>query len=147
MNNHVCKLKQAPRAWYYKIDSFLMSLGFTKSKYDPNLYFNIENDGPVILLLYVDELFSSDEENLITYYKKKLVAEFEMEDLGPMHYFLGLEAWQGPTNIFLIQGKYSMEILKRFDTMDYKTMYSPMETNLKLLADTSSKLVDTTLYR
>ena len=41
----VCKLKkalyglkQAPRAWYGRIDSFLISLGFTKSKVDPNLY-------------------------------------------------------------------------------------------------------------
>ena len=41
---HVCKLKKAmygltqdPRAWYGRIDSFLMSLGFTKSKVDLNL--------------------------------------------------------------------------------------------------------------
>ena len=30
-------LKQAPRTWYGSIDSFLSSLGFTKSKVDPNL--------------------------------------------------------------------------------------------------------------
>jgi hypothetical protein len=144
---HVCKLKQAPRAWYGRIDSFLMSLGFTKSKVDPNLYFKIENDGPVILLLYVDDLFLTDEENLITDCKKKLAAEFEMKDLGPMHYFLGLEVWQSPEEIFLNQGKYVVEILKRFDMMDCKAMSTPMETNLKLLADTSSEIVDVTLYR
>ena len=45
---HVCKLKkapyglkQAPRAWYGRIDSFLTSMGFTKSKYDPNLYLKV----------------------------------------------------------------------------------------------------------
>jgi hypothetical protein len=59
-------LKQAPRAWYGKIDSFLMSLGFTKSKVNTNLYFKIENDGQVISLPYVDDLFLIDEENLIT---------------------------------------------------------------------------------
>jgi hypothetical protein len=75
---HVYKLKQATRAWYGKINSFLMSWGFTKSKVDPNLYFKIENDGPVIWLLYVDDLFLTDEEKLITYCKKKLAAEFEM---------------------------------------------------------------------
>jgi hypothetical protein len=67
-------LKQAPRAWYGRIDSFLMSLGFTKSKFDSNLYFKVMNDEPVILLLYVDDLFLTGEENLITYCKKKLVA-------------------------------------------------------------------------
>ena len=50
-------LKQAPRAWYGRIDSFLTSLGFTKSKFDYNLYLKVMNDEPVILLLYVDDLF------------------------------------------------------------------------------------------
>ena len=56
-------LKQAPRAWYGRIDSFLTSLGFTKSKANPNLYFKVPNDEPVILLLYVDDLFLTREEN------------------------------------------------------------------------------------
>jgi hypothetical protein len=52
--SHVCRLKkalyglkQAPRAWYGHIDSFLTSLGFTKSKADSNLYFKVMNDEPV----------------------------------------------------------------------------------------------------
>jgi hypothetical protein len=98
---HVCKLKKAllkkaPRAWYGRIDSFLTSLGFTKSKEDSNLYFKVMNDEPVILLLYVDDLFLTGEENLITECKKKLDAEFEMKYLGLMHYLLGLEVWQSP---------------------------------------------------
>jgi hypothetical protein len=70
--SHVCRLKkalyglkQAPRAWYGHIDSFLMSLGFTKSKVDSNLYFKIMDNEPVILLLYVDDLFLIGEEKLI----------------------------------------------------------------------------------
>ena len=61
---HVCNLKkalyglkQAPIAWYDIIDSFLTSMAFTKSKADPNIYMNIMDDEPVILLLYVDDLF------------------------------------------------------------------------------------------
>jgi hypothetical protein len=68
-----------------------------------------------------------------------------MKDL--MHYFLGLEVWQSPEKIFLNQGKYAVEIMKRFDMLEYKSMYTPMETKLKLLVDTSSELVDATLYR
>jgi hypothetical protein len=82
-------LNQAPRAWYGRIDSFLGSLGFTKSKVDSNLYFKVMNDEPIVLLLYVDDLFLTGEEKLITDCKRKLTAEFEMKDLGPMHYFLG----------------------------------------------------------
>jgi hypothetical protein len=50
-------LKQAPRAWYGKIDSLLMSLGFTKSKVDSNLYIKVMNDDPLMLLLYLDDVF------------------------------------------------------------------------------------------
>jgi hypothetical protein len=50
-------LKKAPRAWYGRIDNFLMRLGFTKSNVDPNLYFKVEDGEPLILLLYVDYLF------------------------------------------------------------------------------------------
>ena len=70
-----------------------------------------------------------------------------MKDLGFMHYFLGLKVWQSPKGIFLNQGKYVVEILKRFDMLKCKTMATPMETNLKLLSDESSKLVDVTQYR
>jgi hypothetical protein len=150
----VCKLKkalyglkQAPRACYGRIDSFPTSLGFTKSKVHSNLYFKVMNDEPVIFLLYVDDLFLTGEENVIIECKKKLTAEFEMKDLDLMHYFLGLEIWQSPRRIFLNQGKYAVEILKRFDMLEFKSMNTPMEKKLKLLVDTSSELVDATLYR
>ena len=120
MKKYLYRLKQAPRAWYGCIDSFLTSLGFTKSKANSNLY-----------------LFLTGEENLFTECKQRLVAEFEMKNLGLMHYFFGLEVWQSPERIFLNQGKYTVEILKRFDMLECKSMNTPMEEKLKLLVDTS----------
>jgi hypothetical protein len=139
--------KQAPRAWYSRIDNFLMSWAFTKSKVDSNLYYKVVDGGLVILLLYVDDLFLTEDKKLITKSKRKLATEFEMKDLGMMHYFLGLEVWQRPSEIFLNQGKYTVEILKRFRMMDCKAMPTPMVTNLKLLSDTSSETMDATIYR
>ena len=49
------------------------------------------HDELVILLLYVDDLFVTGNEKKISKCKKKLIVEFEMKDLGLMHYFLGLE--------------------------------------------------------
>ena len=72
----------------------------------------------MILLLYVDDLFLTGEEKLILDSKRKLAAEFKMKDLGMMHYFLGLEVWQKLGKIMLSQGKYVVEILKRFGMMD-----------------------------
>jgi hypothetical protein len=46
-------LKQTPRAWYEKMDGFLMSLGFNKSVVDPNLYYYIVGDESLILVTYL----------------------------------------------------------------------------------------------
>ena len=86
-------LKQAPRAWYERIDSYLMKLGFTRSNVDPNLYFKVNREKPLILMLYVDDLFLIGADPLIHQCNRELAAEFEMKDLGLMHYFLGLEVW------------------------------------------------------
>ena len=101
----------------------------------------------MILLFYVNDLFLTGEEKLILDFKRKLVAEFEMKDLGMMHYFLGLDVWQKPGEIMLSQGKYAVEILKRFGMMDCKSMTTPMMMNLKLLSDATSETVGATLYR
>ena len=78
-------LKQALRTWYGRIESFLSSLGFTKSKVESNLYYKVEDGNPMMLLLYVDDLFVIGTDGLIADTKIKLAAEFEMKDLGMMH--------------------------------------------------------------
>jgi hypothetical protein len=99
--SHVCRLKKAlyrlkkaPRPWYARIDGHLMSLGFSKSVVDPNLYYKIVNGEALILVLYIDDLFLIGIENLITECKYALASEFEVKELEMMHYFLGLKVWQ-----------------------------------------------------
>jgi hypothetical protein len=136
------------RAWYGRIDSFLQSLGFSESIENPNIYIKIVQNHLVILVLYMDDLFLTGEENLIAQTKREISEEFEMKDLGLMHYFLGLEVWQKPGEIFLSQGKYVVDILHRFGMMDCKSMTTPMISNLKKLQDqvTGSDLEDPTVY-
>jgi hypothetical protein len=88
-----------------------------------------------------------DNKKLIDGCKRELTSKFEMKDLGLMHYFLGLEVWQRPDEIFLGQGKYRVEILQRFRMMDCKCVATPMVTNMKLLSDSSSDLVDPPMYK
>jgi hypothetical protein len=129
--------------------AFLKALGFQKSDVDANLYFKVRGNQPVILIMYVDDLFLTGYEGLISWCKRDLTSEFEMKDLGLMHYFLGLEVWKRQGEIFLAQGKYTVDVLKRFGMMDCKSMSTPMVTNLRKLhdSDTGSDLVDPTMYR
>ena len=76
---------------YARIDSYLTRLGFSKGHDNPNIYYKVVNNAPVILLLYVDDLFLISIKSLIIECKYVLAFEFEMKDLGMMHYFLGLE--------------------------------------------------------
>ena len=54
------------------------------------MYYKVVDGDQVILLLYLDDLFLTGEEKLILDSKRKLAAEFEMKDLGMMHYFLSV---------------------------------------------------------
>ena len=69
-------MKQAPRSWYRRIDSFMSNMGFTKSKADPKLYLKVVKYEPVILLLYVDDLFLIGNDKQIVECKKKSTEEF-----------------------------------------------------------------------
>jgi hypothetical protein len=153
-DTHVCRLKkalyglkQAPRAWYARINNYLIRLGFSKSHADPNLYYKVVNNAHVILLLYVDDLFLTGEESLITQCKKELASEFNMKDLGLMHYYLGLEIWQKRGEVFLGQGKYAVKILQKFGMMDCKSMDTPMTTDIRKVRDSDSDPIDPSLYR
>jgi hypothetical protein len=99
--SHVCRLKKAlyglkqvPHSWYENMDGFLMNLGFNKSVVDPNLYYHIDDNECLILVLYVDDLFLTGSERLIVECKHALTDKFEMKGLELMNYFFGLEVWQ-----------------------------------------------------
>jgi hypothetical protein len=47
-----------------------------------------------------------------------------------MHYFLGLEVWQRQGETFLAQGKYTVDVLKRFGMMDCKSMSTSMDPTM-----------------
>ena len=57
--------------------------------------------------------------------KSNIAVEFEMKDLGLMHYFLGFEVRQRDGCFFIGQGKYAVEILKGFKMVDCKPMSIP----------------------
>ena len=78
-----------------------MTLGFTESKSDSNLFFKVEDGRPVMLLLHVDDLFLTGKEELIRVSRRRLASKFKMKDLDMMHYFLGMEVSQNVDGISL----------------------------------------------
>lgn len=101
------------------------------SDIDPNLYYLMVEGEPLILILYVDDLFLTGSSGLIKDYKRNLAAKFDMKDLVLMHYFLGLEVWQKDREIFLGQGRYATNILKRFKMLNFRPMSMPHNHQLE----------------
>ena len=129
MKRVLSEMKQAPCVWYTRIDSYFIGLGFTKSEVDVNLYHIVVEGKLLITILYVDDLILTGDERLIKSCKEDLAREFEMKDMGLMHYFLSMEVWQGDGELFVSQGKYSNKILKIFCMESSKRIESPFAGN------------------
>ena len=85
-------LKQALRAWYAKMDSYLLSQNCVIYKLDPNVYRLRMTDSLLLLVLYVvDLLITGCSTSAIAAVKRILHDRFLMTNMGPLHFFLGLE--------------------------------------------------------
>lgn len=127
-------LEQAPRSWYIKIDTFFKQKGFLKSKNDSSLYIKEDEEGNVCLIsLYVDDLIiTGGTYKLIADIKSNLSQEFEMKELGDLHYCLGIAFWRESGKTFITQSKYAREILDRFQMSECKYVSTPLDQNVKL---------------
>ena len=94
-------LKQASRAWYTRIDNYFTGMGFTKSEADVSLYHIVAYGNILIIVIYVDDMILTGDEKLINSCKEDLAREFEMNDMGLLHYILGLEIWQRDWELFV----------------------------------------------
>eukprot|EP00253_Pinus_taeda_P020228 PITA_20228 len=130
-----------------KINNYFTRLGFTKSEADANLYHIMVEGKQLIIILYVDDLILTGDGHLIMSCKEDIVREFKMKDMGLMHYFLGMEVWQKDGELFVSQGKYANEILRRFHMEKCKPMQTPLASNWRKEDATSGEVVEATMYR
>jgi hypothetical protein len=85
-------LKKAPRAWYAKMDSYLLSQNFVRCKSNPNVYILRTVDSLLLLVLYVNDLLITGcSTSAIAAVKRILHDRFLMMDMSLLHFFLGLE--------------------------------------------------------
>ena len=127
-------LKQAPRPWYENMDSFLLSIGFAHCHSDPTIYIQKEGTDLLILVLYVDDLIlTGSSSSMIQSVQQQLMEQFDMTDLGFLHYFLGLQVHQSSDGIFIYQEKYVLDLLQHFGMVDCKTTPTPFQSGVVVL--------------
>jgi hypothetical protein len=142
-------LRQAPRAWYSRVESYFHVAKFEKCPYEHTLFVKHgERDKILIVSLYVDDLiYTGNDSFMIKEFKSSMQGEFAMTDLGRMKYFLGIEIVQNRNGIFIHQQKYATEILSRFGMENCNKVCSPIVPGCKLVKDELGKVDDATTYK
>lgn len=141
-------LRQAPRAWFDRFAAFLRSLGFVAAWADPSLFVLRHGEQVAYLLLYMDDIvLTASTSELLHHLQRQLLAEFSMKDLGPLHFFLGIQVTRDRTGFFLSQSKYAAELLDRANMSGCKPVSTTVDTHNKLSSDTGAPVDDPSDYR
>jgi hypothetical protein len=137
---HVCKLqrsiyglKQSPRAWYARLSARLFQLGFTSSKADTSLFIFSRDGVQIYMLVYVDDIvIAGSTPGVVDRLVQSLSDSFPIKDLGPLDYFLGLEASFNSGGMTVIQRKYALDLLHRVNMENCKPTSTPLVPSEKL---------------
>ncbi|CAM8880258.1 unnamed protein product [Rhodiola kirilowii] len=133
-------LKQALRAWFERFSSVITAVDFSPSAHDLR---------SLCTLRLVVEPFSFSMLMIcsLLVMKEKLSTQFLMNDLGHLHYFLGIEVSSTSEGFFISQEKYIRDLLDRASLTDQRTAETPMELNVHLRPNDGEPLEDPTRYR
>ena len=97
---------------------------------------------------YVDNLiFTGNNPTMFKEFKKSMIREFEMTDIGFMSHFLVIEVVQSEDGIFISQSGYAKEILKRLGMESCNPVNTPVESGIELKKSTNGGNVDPTYFK
>lgn len=143
-------LKQAARAWNEAIHNVLANEEFTQSKVDQCLYSKQIDGDWCYILIYVDDVIvacksvkqSTEIENILS-------SKFEMQNLGNVKQYLGIEITRNADGIFeLCQAKYIDQIVSSFGLKDAKGVNTPLDVGYYASSSAfSTKLLDNSDYQ
>ncbi|GJT79475.1 putative ribonuclease H-like domain-containing protein [Tanacetum coccineum] len=141
-------LHQAPRAWYATLTTFLLRNGYRRGTIDKTLFIKKDKHDIILVQVYVDDIiFGSTKKSWCDEFEALMKSGFQMNSIGELTFFLGLQVKQKEDGIFISQDKYVAEILKKFDFVSVKTASTPIETQKPLVKDEEASDVDVHLYR
>ena len=143
--NVVCRLKktiyglrQAPRAWHQRLKAELATLKMNASESDAALFTGEVNGDRVWIIVWVDNiLIAAAGEQRIAKVKEHLASKFDVRDLGPADYFLGMELSRNreARTVTLTQKKLTRELVERYGMASAKPRSVPLAAGEKLLKE------------
>jgi hypothetical protein len=143
-------LKQAPRAWFPRLSSKLVQLGFLASKTDISSFLFNKDGVQIYFLIYVDDIIIISSSPAATdRLLGQLWDDFAVKDLEPLSYFLGIEVRHHPDGLTLTQRKYIHDLLLRTNMLSTSSIATPMVPAKKIASTNGDRLSpdDATRYR
>ncbi|KAE8188965.1 hypothetical protein CF336_g5867 [Tilletia laevis] len=129
-------LKQSGRYWYHKLRDRVLEAGFTQLKTEPCLFFRWTESGPIIILVYVDDVaIAAPTEEMVAEIKRQFTTWFKMTDNGPLTSMLGIRIHRSTCGrvATMSQSGYVSQILQRYGMADCKPAKTPMADAMKNL--------------
>jgi hypothetical protein len=153
--NHIFKLqkalyglKQDPKAWYECLKYFLLSMVFKMGSMDKTLFLLKHNNDTLLVQIYVDDIIFGGSSNALMFRFSDLMSrEFEMSMMGELNFIPGLQIKQTQDGAFVYHGKYTKDVVKKFDMGEGKPLSMLMSTSMKLDTDEDGEPVDQKEYR
>lgn len=138
----------SPLPWHSRLSGLLLDLGFHGSRADTSLFVKWSGDHVVLLLVYVDNIvLTGSSHTLVDVFVHDLHTNFAMKVLGPLHYFLGIEATLQNGSLHLSQHKFARELLIRLNMDGAKPIFTLVTTGSKMTKYAGTPLPDATSYR
>lgn len=80
-------------------------------------------------------------------FTQRLHHTFALKDLGPLHFFLGIQVVRTPSGFFLTQSKYATDLLAKFSMDKVKSCPTPMALNSCLSTTEGELLINPIVFR
>ena len=146
LNRCIYGLKQSPREWYSRLVTFLTPYGFACSTFDPCVL--VHDTGDFFIAIYVDDLtLFGPSDSLMDKLVSVLKSEFKVNDLGPVHWLLGIQIEMTPQGITLSQPTFIDKVLKRFRMENCTPVSLPIEDATTITKDSGTALRSATSYQ
>ena len=123
-------LKQSGRNWYERLRIFLLEKGYRTDPICPCVFIKREQGELSIIAVYVDDLNIIGTDTALETVASFLSKEFEMKDLGPTKFCIGLQIDRitrpSEHGILVHQTTYTQKILRRFNMHECHPVRTPL---------------------
>jgi hypothetical protein len=136
-------IKQAPRAWYARLKTFLLEHGYVMWSVDKTLFTLNHGTDFLLVQIYVDDIiFGGSSHTLVSIFQEMMESEFQMSMMEELTFFLGIQVKQTKQGTFVHQVKYTKDLMKKFNMAELKPVSIPMSSAASLGLDEDGEAVD-----